>query len=368
MTDDMQSAPVAEPEVIPEAQIEQVESNTSEDEPKRKGSKSAREALEKAFAGGTETQPTAEEKAAAEAKVEAKAEAKAKSDEKPTAKPEAKPDEKAKPEAKPAEAKAEPKPEPKDAAKEGDAGSPPSRFSADAKAEWEKAPQSVRAETARMQRELEKGLAEKDKVLKPLEPFVKMAKDHGTTIDKALASYVNMEQLLRSNPAQGLRALAQNMGMHPQQMAQLLTGGQQQGQQAQSSESQTIRALQQEIQQLRNGMGQVQQTFRQQQETAVLSQVEQFAAEHPRFDELAEEIAQMLKTGYASDLSDAYEKAERLRPPPPAPQPEPTPVAAAQTRAPRSLTGAPSPGSDPTTNRTPSKTPRDALKRAFQGL
>lgn len=364
MTDDMQSAPVAEAEVISEAHIEQAEDSAPEEEPKRKGSKSAREALEKAFAGGTETQPTAEEKAAAEAKAEARAETKP--DEK--AKPEAKPDEKAKPEAK-ADPKVEPKAEAKPEAK--DATPPPARFSADAKAEWEKAPQSVRAEATRMQRELEQGLAEKDKVLKPLEPFVKMAKDHGTTIDKALASYVNMEQLLRSNPAQGLRALAQNMGMHPQQMAQLLTGGQQQkpqGQQPQGTEDQTIRALQHEIQQLRNGMGQVQQTFRQQQETAVLSQVEQFAAQHPRFDELAEEIAQMLKTGYASDLGDAYEKAERLRPPPPAPQPEPTPVAVAQTRAPRSLTGAPSPGSDPTTNRTPSKTPRDALRRAFQGL
>lgn len=375
MIDDIQEAPVADTPVIEQdAQTEgqdQGDDKAEESEaPKRKGSKSAREALEKAFAGGSETQPTPEEKAAAEAKVDAKAQ---------------KPDDKAKPaekaetaekgdqkaEAKPA--KTEPDEKTRDSESEPDRTAPPSRFSADAKAEWEKAPQSVRAETARMQRELEKGLAEKDQALKPLEPFMKLAKDSGTTIDKALANYVQMEQLLRKDPAQGLRALAQNMGMNPQQMAHLLMGGQQQGQpqgqpgQQQPQESREIMALRQEIQQLKSGMGQVQQTFQQQKESEVMSQVEHFAADHPRFDELSGEIAQMLQTGYATDLEDAYTKAERLSPPP-APTPEPTPAAPAQTRQPRSLTGAPSPGSDPTTNRTPSKNPREALTRAFSGL
>jgi hypothetical protein len=240
---------------------------------------------------------------------------------------------------------------------------PPSRFSADAKAEWEKLPEAVRAETYRMQRELEDGLKQKDRVLRPLEPFVKMAEQHGTTVDQALSRYVSMEQMLRQNPAEGLRSLAQNMGMTPQQMANLLNG--QQPGQADPRDRQ-IMALQSQIQQMQQQFGSVSQTLQHQQQSQVVAQVEQFATGKPRFDELAPEIVRLIETGYAQDLEDAYVKAERLNPAPPQQvQPEPAPAPPAQTRPARSLTGAPSAGSNPGT-RKPSANRTEAIQRAMR--
>jgi len=368
MSEELQDTASAAPEPIEQtpdtdqADKAQVTDEGQDEAPKPKRSKSAREALEKAFAGGSETKPTDEEVEAAEAKAA----------EKKQPKDEAKKAEKGpqrgadgKFAAKDAE-KPQDGQEAKEAPKsKADHNAPPQRFSADAKAEWEKAPESVRAETYRMQRELEKGLREKDETLKPLEPFVKMAKEHGTTVHDALGNYVRMEQMLRSNPRQGLIALAQNMGMSPQQMGQMLLG-QQPGQP--DPRDQQIMALQQRLQQFEQQFGQVTQTVQQQQQQAVMSQIEQFAADKPRFDELADEIVRLIETGYASDLEDAYTKAERLNPAPqPAPQPEPTPAPPAQTRPARSLTGAPSPGSNPTTKRTPAKNAREALKRHLLG-
>jgi len=330
-----QEAPQVEDKAQDTPEPEQAE-KPKEDAPKR--SKNPREALEKAF------------KADLDAKPEAKPEA---------PKAEAKPAEAPKVEAKPAEAKADDKAE--DKPKPAPHAAPPSRFSPEAKAEWEKAPEHVRAETHRAIKEMERGIAEKDATLKPLQPFIKMAQDSGTTVDKALQAYVQMETTLRQNPAQGLRALAQNMGMTPQQMAALLTN-QQPGQA--DPRDRELMQLRQTVQRMEQQFGQVTQTVQQQRESSVLQTVEQFAAQHPRFDELAPEIARLIETGYASDLSDAYTKAERLNPAPPAPV-QPAVAPPAQTRPARSLTGAPSPGSNPATARTPSKSPREALTRAF---
>lgn len=335
-----QEAPQVEDKAQDAPETEPAKEPAKDEAPKR--SKNPREALEKAF------------KADIEADDKPKPKAEAKPPDAPEVKPAAQKDATT-----PAEKPQEAKPEAK-AEKPPAHHAAPSRFSAEAKAEWEKAPENVRAETYRALREMEQGIQKKDEILKPIEPFIKMAKDGGTTIDKALNKYVNMENMLRQNPAQGLRALAQNMGWTPQQMAATLTG-QQAGQP--DPRDQELQQLRQTVQQMQQQFGQVSQTVQQQRESAVLQTVEQFAAQNPRFDELAPEIERLLKTGYADNLADAYIKAERLNPAPPPPV---TPAAPpAQTRQARSLTGAPSPGSNPATARTPSKSPREALSRAF---
>lgn len=363
-----------------ESQPQEPVTDEGQDEaPKPKKHRSAREALEKAFAGGSETTPTAEEKAAAEAKAEPK---KVEVKEDPKG-PQRAPDGKfaAKEGERATEKPEDGKEAPKTTEAKADHNAPPSRFSGDAKAEWEKAPESIRAETHRAIREMEKGIKEKDQALKPLEPFIKMAREQGTTVDKALSNYVQMEQMLRQNPQQGLQRLAQNMGMapihlaatalgvNPQALHQMLQQGKPQGQQGQPDpRDQQIAMLQQELQGMKQQFGQVSQTVQQQRQQAALDFVERFAANKPRFEELSEEILRLIDTGYATDLEDAYTKAERLIPAPqPAPTSEPTPAPPAQTRPARSLTGAPSPGSNPTTQRTPAKNPRDALKRHLFG-
>ena len=186
-----------------------------------------------------------------------------------------------------------------------------------------------------------------------------MGAQHGVQVHEALGKYVAMEQLLAKDIGQGLAAIAQNFGMTlPDMLAKVS------GQPSQSTDKdREILTLRQEIQAIRGEFGQVSQTVQQQREAAIMSDVQRFAESRPRFDELAPEITRLLQTGYASDLQDAYQKAERLNPGPQIAAPA-APMAAVQPRQPRSVTGSPASGSDPTFSK-PSATRAEALSRAF---
>lgn len=241
---------------------------------------------------------------------------------------------------------------------------PPSRFSPDAKEAWKDAPDAVKGEIKRAITEMENGLAQKDAQIAPLKPFFDMAQQHGTTVETALGNYVRMEQLLAKDMTAGLTELAKNFGMTLDQMIERATGKAPQGAAAEGAKDQHISELQKQIQTLQQQIGGVTKTVQQSTEQAALKSVQDFAVDKPRFEELAPEITRMLETGFASDLSDAYEKAERLNP---APQPAapaaqtPPPV---QTRKAKSVTGAPSAGSDPG-SRQPSKSRTEAIERAL---
>lgn len=257
--------------------------------------------------------------------------------------------------------KAEARPEDAPKSPIGDA---PQRFSADAKAAWKDVPDAVRGEIHRAIRENENGLREKDELLGGFKPYFDMARQQGMRpqdVPQVLGRYVQMENALRQDPRRGIEAIANNMGLTLDQFMAKVQG-QQPGQA--DAKDQQILELRREIQNLQGQFGQVSQTVQQQREQAVMNDVTRFAQEHPRFDELAGEIARLIQTGYASDLSDAYEKAERLNPAPqPAPQPA-QPPAPAQTRQPRSVTGAPGGGSNP--RPAPSANRREAIERGLR--
>jgi hypothetical protein len=52
---------------------------------------------------------------------------------------------------------------------------------------------------------------------KPIERYAEMAKASGTTLDKALESYIGMENLLRRDIFAGVEAVLHNVGVNPQQ-------------------------------------------------------------------------------------------------------------------------------------------------------
>lgn len=352
MTDEALSPAPAEPQAISEAPeaAQEPQEQPKAPEPKAEAPKAApsrQDALEKAF-------KTLEERDApkAEAKTETKPDAKpekaeAKSDGEQPRGPDGKfaPKE-AKPEG--AEVKAE---KPAEKAPVSDA---PSRFSVDARAAWKDAPESVRGEVNRAISELERGIQQKDEQLAPLKPYFDLAKQHGVTVHETLGNYLRMENALRANPAQGLQMLADRLGFDLTTMKPADS----------DVKDRKIAGLEQTINELRQQVGGVTQSIQQQREASTLQQVEAFASQNPRFDELSGEIAKLLQTGYASDLKTAYEIADRLNP---APQPEPPapPAPPLQKRPAQSVTGAPNAGSNPV-NRQPSANRTEALSRAFQ--
>lgn len=316
--------------------------------------------------------------AAAKAKPEAKVDADAKPDAKPEVKaaPDRAPDGKFTPKDKPAEAAApdaQAKP-PVAPTKSFTASEAPARFSDDAKAEWAAAPESVRRESERAIRELTEGhqkyrqAAERDSALNE---FHEMAKQSGKELHGVVREYVNMEQLLHKDPVKGIETILQRVGITPRQYAEHILG-QSPDDQA-SEQSRHIMELNTKIQRLEQALGGVQQTFQQQQESAVSKEVMSFKEAHPRFDELADDIAFFLKTRCPGDLAQAYELAERLNPAPAQADASTTDASSApvidlqaQTqKGNKSIVGAPSrAGSEPATKKRSSNLD-DALDRAF---
>lgn len=264
----------------------------------------------------------------------------------------------------------------------------PARFSADAKAAWATAPESVRGEVRRAITELESGLQQKSAQLQqyqPIEPFMAMAHQSGTTLDQALSRYVNLENTLRADPLRGIEAVLANVGMTPAQYAQM-AGYTQQPQidpntgmamPQQGPDPQTqhlIYSLRQEIEQLKQAQNSFTMTLQQREQMEVERQLAEFSKDKPRFNELRKTMGELMDSGMANDLGEAYEKADRLNPgaapvvAPPvaqaAPVQPPANIAAQTRKGSLSVAGAPASGSNPAT-RPASKSVRDSLAFAM---
>lgn len=349
----------------PEPQ-EKPEPKEKGDKPEPKKAPSSREALEKAA-----KKVEAAEKSDKGAKPEP--------DKTGTDKPESKPAEKSQPEPKEDRERDETgKFVPKDGAKPEKllpAHEAPPRFSPQAKAEWAKAPESVRAEILRRESEYAAGIEKHRAEIDPLRPYMEMAKQHGTTIKDALDRYTGLERELRGeNRMEAIGRVFQYAGVSPKDFAAHVLG--QAAQQEQQPDAATTRlrqenaSLRQEIASLKGEVSNISKSIQQQFVDTKTAEVTKFFEAHPRAEELAEDIKFFISSGRTRDLAEAYRLAERLNP---APNPvvtdqtrNGTHVALAdQTRGTKSITGAPGPGSDPATIRSPSPTVRDALKRAF---
>jgi hypothetical protein len=165
------------------------------------------------------------------------------------------------------------------------ASAPPTRFSPAAKAEWDTAPETVRAEVSRMETEFKAGFAKYKAAVAcdaSLAEFHAMAAKGRTTVKDALSRYVNMENQLRADPIRGLEIICQNVGT-------------------------SLRAVAAQVLGLTPDQGGADPTH---------ESVTKFAADpaHSRFEELSEDIAFFLKSGRTEDLAEAYRLAERLNP------------------------------------------------------
>lgn len=371
--------------------------------PEAKKVPSAREAVAKAAAevavreekGTTETEkalrvlkgepeeppePKAKPKPKAEPKAEAKAEPKEPAPKKAEAKeePENKPERLRAPDGKfqSSQPKAETEDEPAEAseAEEEDERAPPKRFSKQAQAEWDKAPEVVRHEVRRMQRELEQGLSEhqeRSRRYQEVEPYEQLANAYGLGgLKGVLADYEGMARMMASDPLKVFDTLATRHGLSLQKIAahvlqqDLDEYAQQAGDQI-ATLTRQVQALSAEVNE-----------YRAEKSRSVQSFVTEFAAQHPRYAELEQTISWILATNGVdrSDpkkaLKEAYAMAERLKPAPAEtsfPQvpaaPTRTDLSAQTTIASKSVTGAPGQGSNPA-NRKPSSSPREALMAA----
>jgi hypothetical protein len=260
---------------------------------------------------------------------------------------------------------------------------PPRRFIPAAHADWGKTPETIQKEVHRAIQNLEQGYEkhrEKAAAYDTIAEFDEKAKKSGTTMKDAMTNYVGIEKKLREDVFGGLEQIVHNLGLRKQDGTRVTFSDiaaahlRQPPQQGQARAEQTISELRREIAQLKQQIGGVTKTIESQKSEAILSQVEQFAASHPRFDELADDIQLLLDLKKAKSLEDAYRQAERLNPvgggpaaPPAAKEPAtpandaPPPV---NPRGQKQIAGSPATGIDPD-RKDPSPTVRDAVKRAM---
>lgn len=252
----------------------------------------------------------------------------------------------------------------------------PARFTETAKAKWHAADPEIRGEVLRMQRELTDGFqkykqaAERDGTLAE---FHEMAAKSGTDVKSALARYVGLENLLRQDFVKGLEEICNNKGVSLRDVAAQVLN--QTPDQTASAQDATIRELRQQNSRLEERLNNLEGGFKQQREQSTLTEINKFASEHPRFDELADDIAFFMQSGRAKDLPEAYELAERLNPAP-AKAPEPAASSAAPPVDPpvhpdkgqKSINGAPSSGSTPPGRKRSSQSIDEALERAFSSV
>jgi hypothetical protein len=184
----------------------------------------------------------------------------------------------------------------------------PERFSPDAKTAWETAPEPVKAEVHRMQRELEAGI-EKHRVgaqkYDTVKDFDELASKNGTNLRTALTKYVNTEHLLRTNPLKGLEAICSNMGFSLRQVAEVVMG-QAPDQRAAQSDGE-IRELKATVARLEQRVGGVTQTFQQQEQRELHDHIAKWSAGKLHFELLAPHIAEAVRDG--ATLDDAYQGA-----------------------------------------------------------
>ena len=253
---------------------------------------------------------------------------------------------------------------------------PPPRLHERARAEWSTTPESVRGEMHRMHTEFARAYQRykpEVEAFQAVKPYHEMARQQGTTLDRALNNYVSMESKLRADPVAGLDTIVNNLNLRtpdgqriglrdiawhvlnqsPEQH-QLL-----QAQNSQSAQSQQIGQLHQAVSTLASGIQQMQYQAKFSQTRSAL---DRYADAHPRFDELGPLIEQEIKLGF--DLDTAYRRAEMLRPATHAAQTR-TPTAQTRTAA-KSISGAPAGPSNGVARRDKPVGRREAIASAIK--
>jgi hypothetical protein len=204
---------------------------------------------------------------------------------------------------------------------------PPSRRMSPAAArDWGAVPETVRADVHRMHNEFANAyhrMHGDHQEMNRIRHFQQMAKQHGTSLDRALNNYVSMEQKLRSDPIGGLDVIINNLNLRTPDGQRLgfrdiawhvlnQTPDQHQSLQLQNSQSAIAHQMGQLHQQQAAIAQSLQQLHYERKFNHTRGQVDRFAETHPRLDELGKAIERELRFGF--DLDTAYRRADALYP------------------------------------------------------
>ena len=190
----------------------------------------------------------------------------------------------------------------------------PSSWKPDAQAAFNALPPNIQDEVLRRETDYHKGIegykthAQTAQAFeRAVQPYMQTIQQLGVDAPTAVAQLLKADHTLRyADPAtkvQFFSQLAQQYGIDLTQVANPPAVDPQ------------VAHLQQQVQRQQQEMQRLVSDQAQQQQTAVLSQIERFAAEpnHPHFSEVRDEMALLLQSGKAQDLQSAYDTAVWMR-------------------------------------------------------
>lgn len=188
---------------------------------------------------------------------------------------------------------------------------PPPGWSPTSKAAFDALPDAVKKDIAKREEEISAGFAKLTEY-KGLDPYVEMARGNGTTLPESLERYVAAENLLDSNPINGILWLCERYQVHPANLLEAI--GQGQGHQQPPGQD-PFAPVFSHIQTLDQRLSQFEAMREQSEDQAVNSQIEAFAtdAQHKYFSNVRKEMGQLIaladQQGQTLSMKDAYEKA-----------------------------------------------------------
>jgi hypothetical protein len=222
-----------------------------------------------------------------------------------------------------------------------------------AAAAWDKVPDEVRADAHRMYREIDQAFRKykgAHDLVQTIAPYVRMAHEQGTTLDRVLGNHVAIEEKLRTDPIAAFEVITHNLNLQTPDGQKLTFRdlawhalNQTPEQQQLVNQRNEAQAMRMQLQAMRQEQQAIANEYRRMQYAAhfhtTKGAVDQYADQRPRFDELGDLIHREILLGF--DLDTAYRRAELLRPATAAQTR--APATAAQTRTPnRSISGGPS--------------------------
>ena len=160
-------------------------------------------------------------------------------------------------------------------------------------------------ETAQMRQQLEPLMH----VLEPMMPAIRQA---GITPQQYMAQLIQGDRSIQANPLGAIQHIARNAGINLEALEQQAATVPQPDPQ--------VNALQQQVQQLQGYVQNNEERAAQERQAGLVNQIDTFASQtdaegnlaHPHFDSLRVTMGQLIESGAASDLNDAYGKALRL--------------------------------------------------------
>jgi hypothetical protein len=195
---------------------------------------------------------------------------------------------------------------------------PPPGWSPASKVAFDALPDSVKADIAKREQEVNQGFAKLSEY-KPLEPFADLARQNGTTLAAAVQNYRNLEVQLQQDFQGGVDLICGRFGVHPVALANSIlarhgSAPNQQGETGavpayQTANGPDLTPIKQELETLKNYIAT-------QQSQTVQSTIAEFAADpaHTFFDNVRPQMAALMQSGQAKDLKEAYDAACWMNP------------------------------------------------------